>query len=388
MKIAVIGIDNIITKPKKHELNCQEIYTKIANRGHQVDIFAQSKHQQKSCFSACYCQQIRIITLIPVSKNRIFFLLNQILNTIWATFGNYDVIHIYGIKVACFAWFPKLFSTAKLVVSCTRLEYQQNYPRRLYTIISRWAEKIVFKNVHEIVVDSKALESYFRQNHPITPNHIPCSPSNYKKTNSQFNYGKVLGLTDQKYLLYLNKLEPEQKPDLLIKAFQSIKPLGWKLVLIGELGDSPHYASKLLDMAQENDIIFVNNTRGYSLSEIIRHAALLVVPSSKANLKFPEAILEAMELGLPVLASDIAIHQEVIGKNRGLLFTSSNQESLIAQLQYALDQPISMQKMAENAQTYVAIHHNWDRVIYKHLFLYLKPIRSRTKEHSSYRPLP
>ena len=95
-----------------------------------------------------------------------------------------------------------------------------------------------------------------------------------------------------------------------------------------------------------------------------------------------------MKVGLPVLASDTAVHKEVIGKNRGLLFASGNRESLITQLRYALSQRMSLQKMAANAQTYVAINHNWDRVNYKHLFLYLKPIRSSSKQHASYRPLP
>lgn len=388
MKIAVIGIDQIITKPKAYELNCQKIYTKIADRGHQVDIFAQSKHKYTSYFSASYCQKIRIITLISASKNQIFFLLNQILNIIWATFGNYDILHIYGVPAAGFAWFPRIFSTAKIVVSCTQLEYLEHPQRKLNTIISRWAEKIAIKNSHEIVVDSKTLGKYFRRTHSITPNHIPNGPGSYPKTNCKLNYGKVLGLEDQKYLLYLNKLEPDQKPDLLIKAFQAIKPLGWKLVLIGELGSFPCYANKLLNMAQQHDIIFVNETRGYSLSAIIRHAGLLVVPSNKANLKFPGVILEAMEASLPVIASDIPVHKEVIGKDRGLLFASGNQESLIAQIKYALNQPRSLQKMVENAQTYVAIHHNWDRVVYKHLFLYLKPSSSSSKQHSSYRPLP
>ena len=388
MKIAVIGIEQIITKPKQYEVNCQEIYSKITDRGHQVDIFAQSKNKHTSYFSACYFRKIRIITLISVSKNKIFFLINQILNIIWATFGNYDVIHVYGMTAGCFAWFPRLFSTAKIVISCAYLEHQQDSQGKLGTIISRWLEKIAINNAHEIVVNSKALENYFRQNHSVIPNYIPNAPSRQSKTEHQFNYGEILGLEDQKYLLYLDKLEPEQKPDLLIKAFQSIRPLGWKLVLIGELGGFPRYANKLLDMAQQDDIIFINDTRGYSLSEIIRHAGLLVVPSSKANLQFPGLILKAMEVGLPVLASDIAVHQEMISKNRGLLFTSGNQESLTAQLQYAFDQPMSLLNMAENAQTYVAIHHNWDRVIYKHLFLYLKPIKSRSKQHSSYRPLP
>lgn len=388
MKIAVIGIDKIISKPKKHELNCQEIYTKIADRGHQVDIFAQSRHHQKSYFSACYCQKIRIITLIPVSKNRIFLSFNQILNTIWATFGKYDVIHIYGMPAASFAWFPKFFSTAKVIFSCTQLKYLKNSQGTLSALICRWMEKIAVKNAHEIIVDSKVLEIYFRQNHSIIPNYIPLASSSIPINHRQLTYGKVLGLEDQKYLLYLDKLEPEQKPDLLIKAFQSIKPIGWKLVLIGELGSYPNYASQLLSMSQQNDIIFVNDTGGYSLSEIIRNAGLLVVPSNKKNLEFPRAILKAMKVGLPVLASDIEVHQEIIGKNRGLLFTSGSRESLICQLQYALKQPVSLLKMAENAQTYVAIHHNWDRVIYKHLFLYLRPISSTPKQHSSYRPFP
>lgn len=191
-------------------------------------------------------------------------------------------------------------------------------------------------------------------------------------TDTQFSYGQALGLEKKRYFLYLGKLTPEKRPDLLIKAFQKLQPHGWKLVLAGDIGNSKEYVVELLKMAKGKDnIIFTKEIRGYALAEIIRGAGLLVAPSDGS---FSLTILEGMREGIPILASDISVHRELISHNRGLLFKSGQLNSLIAELEYALSQSDLLLAMVQRAQTYVAIKHNWDRVTYGNLSLYFKVI--------------
>lgn len=357
MKIAVIGVRGIPAKQGGIERYCQELYSRIVARGHRVDFFVQPKYHDHPWFSISYHQKIRVISLLSLPGKQIDYLVNSALNTIWATFGNYDVIHIHGIIAAWFAWFPQLFSAAKIVVTCHQLDCQKAKGDQTVSWLLPWVERIAVKNADQIIVLSKALGAYFSQNYDIHPCYIPIAPTSYQRTDTQLSHLKTLGLEKKQYFLYLGKLAPERRPDLLIRAFQQLQPSGWKLVLAGDISDSREYAVELLKMAQgQNNIIIINEIRENFLAEFVQGAGLLVVP---ANESLPLTILEAMGEGIPILASDTPGHRELISHNRGLLFKSEQLNSLISELEYALSQPDLLVAMAHRAQKYVAIKHNW-----------------------------
>ena len=388
MKIAVIGVKKIPANQGEIERYCQELYPRIAARGHQVDLFVQSKQHRKSSFSVYYYHNVRVITLASFARQEVTFLIDSALSTVWASLGNYDVIHIQGMKAGWFSWFPQLFSTAKVVVTSHQLDCEKTRWRKTFRWLLPWIEKTTVKNADELVVTSKALGEYFQHKYHIQPRYIPNAPGHYSQTNQEFNYGRSLGLKPQRYLLYLGQLSPEKQPDLLLKAFQKLQPLGWKLVLAGEIGSSLHYVMGLLSLAKKNDnIIFTNEIRGKHLAEIISHAGMLVTVASSSDLGLPLRVLEAMREGVPILANDQLVYQELLGKNRGLLFESGNLDSLVSKLNYAISEPLELMTIAHKAQNHIVINHNWDRVTYGNLSLYLKMTAKIPPQGNSYKAI-
>ena len=375
MKIAVIGVKGIPSNQGEIERYCQEFYPRIAARGHQVDLFVQAEDNNQSLFSVDYYNSVRVIALASLPFQQTGYMLNSAMSTLWASLGNYDVIHIQGMKAAWFSWFPYLFSGSKIIVTSHQLDLEE--PQTKWRKIFGWllpkVEKAAVENADEVVVVSKALGKYFQNKYDIHPRYIPKAPTSYEQTNLQFGYGKSLGLEPKKYILCLGKLTPENRPDLLLKAFQKLEDKGWKLVLAGEVGNSIDYAVELLTLAKNSqNIIFNHEIKGEHLSEIINGAGLLAVPNGGSDLGLPLAILEAMKGRIPILASDNAVYRELIGRDRGLLFESGNLESLLSKLQTALCESDTLTAMAQKAQTYITINHNWDRVTYGNLSLYLK----------------
>ena len=375
MKIAVIGVKQIPSYQGDIERYCQEFYPRIAAMGHQVDLFVRSQPSHQSWFSVGYYFKVRVIALSTSPKHKNGIMLNSALSTVWASFGNYDVIHIHGTKPAWFSWFPQLFSSSKIIVTSHQLDTNYagfGWRKAFYWLLSS-IEKTAVKNADEIVVTSKPLGEYFQRKYGVHPRYIPNAPASHNQTDSNFDYGMSLGLEPNKYILCLGKLSPENQTDLLLKAFQKLEHDNWKLVLAGEIGDSIQYAVELLGLAKDNqNIIFTNEIEGEHLGEIIQNAGLLVVPADGTNLGLPLTVLEAMQYKVPVLAKDEKIYQKLIGENRGLLFESQNLDSLTERLQYAVSEPSELAAMAQNALTYIAINHNWDRITYGNLSLYLK----------------
>ena len=383
MKIAVIGAKGIPVKQGGIERYCQEFYPRIVKSGHQVDLFARPSYTNRPWFSSYQYQGVRVISLPSLPIRGLDAFVSSAFGVIYAVFGNYDVVHIHALGPALFSWIPKLFSSARVIVTCQGLDWQRAKWGKFSSWLIRLGERNAVKYADEIVVVSKALETYFRQTYGIDTRYIPNGPGNYAKSDPYFTYGKSLGLETGRYILYLGRLVPEKRPELLIQAFKKLQPESWKLVLAGGISDTAKYSTELLKMSQQSDrIIFTNEIKGSKLAEIVRGAGLFVLPSDLEGL--PLVMLEAMKEGIPVLASDIPPHQQLIGKDRGLLFEAGQLDSLVASLKMALARPSELQLMAQKAQKYIQTYYSWDKIVYDHLNLYTQivPSPSMKKQQS------
>ncbi|MCA1990885.1 MAG: glycosyltransferase family 4 protein, partial [Coleofasciculus sp. S288] len=165
------------------------------------------------------------------------------------------------------------------------------------------------------------------------------------------------------------RLVPEKRPDLLIQAFQLLKPEGWKLVIGGGNSDTTQYMAQLSNLAAGNkDVLFIGELHGKCLAEIVRGAGLFVLPSDLEGL--PIVMLEAMQEGIPVLASNIPPHQQLIGKERGLLFEAGSLNSCVRVLEQALQQPLELAEMAKRAQRHVEANYSWNKIVSETLKVY------------------
>jgi glycosyltransferase involved in cell wall biosynthesis len=115
--------------------------------------------------------------------------------------------------------------------------------------------------------------------------------------------------------------------------------------------------------------------QGSRLAEIVRGAGFFVLPSDLEGL--PLVMLEAMREGIPVIASDIAPHRQLIGNERGTLFRAGDRQSLIETLKSALDRPIEVAKMALKAKEYVNTNFTWEKITESNLNLYKKLLKMR-----------
>jgi glycosyltransferase involved in cell wall biosynthesis len=267
------------------------------------------------------------------------------------------------------SWLPKIASSSKIVVTCQGLDWQRAKWGKLSSRLIRLGEINAVRYAHKIVVVSKALQSYFRNTYGIETLYIPNGPGTYGESDPNFAYGKSLDLKQGRYMVFLGRLVPEKRPDLLLEAFLRLKPEGWKLVIVGGSSDTTQYISQLHGMAAgSKDVLFVGELHGSRLAEIVRGAGLFVLPSDLEGL--PLVMLEAMQEGIPVLASDIPPHQQLIGQERGLLFEAGNVDSCVQVLERALRQPLELAVMAKKAQSYVQINYNWNNIVAENLRLY------------------
>lgn len=375
MRIAVIGAKGLPARQGGIEHHCQEIYSRMVKQGHSVDLFARASYTHPVTSSPVYVSGVRVIALPGLRLRGVDAFISSAIGAIASSQRQYDIIHFHALGPAIFSWLPKTISSAKIVVTCHGLDWARAKWGKLSRYLLRQGETNAVQFADEIIVVSEELHTYFQQNHGRKTVYIPNAAASYAESDPYFSYGASLNLEEGRYILFLGRLVPEKRPELLVKAFQALKPSGWKLVIIGGSSDTQEFFSEVTSLAGGSpDIIFTGELWGSQLAEIVRGAGLFVLPSEIEGL--PIAMLEAMREGIPVLASDIPINQQLISEKRGLVFTSGNLNSCIRSLEWAISHPQEMAVMAYRAQMYVQMNFNWDRITNKTLKVYNRLLSS------------
>ena len=369
MKIAVVGAKTLPPMQGGIEHYCAEMYPRIVAKGHSVDFFARSSCTPYPWYQKFDYQGVRVIPLLCPTIKGFDALLGSCLGAIAASGNRYDIVHFHALGPALFSGLSKVNSSAKIVVTCQGLDWQRAKWGKLSTRLIRLGEKTAVRWADKIVVVSKELEYYFSNTYGRETIYIPNGPAGYTQSDSNFTYGNSLGLQQERYLIFLGRLVPEKRPDLLLKAFQMLQPLGWKLVFVGGSSNTPAFSSYLMQEASKNpNILFAGELRGSRLAEVVRGAGLFVLPSDLEGL--PLAMLESMLEGVPVVASDIPPHQQLIGEHRGVLFKAGDMNSCVQKIDWAIHHYEEMKTMAKKAQRYVQMNYNWEQITNQNLQLY------------------
>ena len=369
MKIAVIGSKGLPPKQGGIEHYCAEVYPRMVTQGHSVDIFARCSYTESAWFQSYDFQGVRIIPFPALEFQGIDAFISSALGAIASSGVQYDIIHFHALGPALFSGLSKFISKGKIVVTCHGLDWQRakwGYfsSRLIYT-----GEKIAVRFADGIIVVSQDLQSYFLKKYNRQTVYIPTAPANYLESDANFSYISYLGLIPKRYILFLGRQVPEKRPDLLIDAFSRLNAIGWKLVLVGGISEAKSYASSLLGKIAKNpDIILAGELQGKKLWEIVRGAGLFALPSDLEGL--PLAMLEAMQEGIPVVASDISPHQQLLGKERGVMFKAGNLDSCINSLNWAISHPFEMAIMAKKSQEHIKLNYSWQQITFENLQLY------------------
>lgn len=369
MKIAVIGSKGLPAKQGGIEHHCEELYSRIVKQGHEVNLFARCSYTGSFLLHQYDVQGVRVVSLPSLNLKGVDALLCSLLGAVASSGTRYDIVHFHAIGPALFSWLPRIASSTKIVVTCHGLDWYRSKWNRASSRLLRLGERAAVRFADGLIVVSEELRSYFIQTYGREAVYIPNAPSSLSNTDYDFSYGTSLGLKQGRYILFLGRLVPEKGVDLLIKAFQTLQPSGWKLVLVGGSSDTGAFTSKLVEMAaRSTDVVFTGELYGAYLAEILRGAGLFVLPSELEGL--PISMLEAMQECIPVLASNIPVHQQLTSGERGILFQVGDVDSCVRSLDWAIHHPQNLATMARNAQRYVQANYDWDDITTKTLRLY------------------
>jgi glycosyltransferase involved in cell wall biosynthesis len=211
---------------------------------------------------------------------------------------------------------------------------------------------------------------HFRKTVACIPNGVPTPALTHAS-----DFVRSIGLVPGAYALFVGRLVPEKRPDLLIGAVLASDHIR-QLAIVGDSSFSDEYSRRLRELAGDDPrIVFPGFVGGGQLDEVFQRAGAFVQPSDLEGL--PLTLLEAIANGAPVLASDIAPHLEIIGTGSPAhrVFARGDVDSLRTALEQMLaGVPVGS---GDDLRVRVLEDYSWDTATDQLEDLYLRAVDGR-----------
>ena len=352
------------------EIVVKELCTRMAKNGYTVTCYNRSGHHVSGAeyddAGKTEYEGIRQKSVPTIERRGLAAVSSSAFAALYSAFGKYNVVHIHAEGPAFFSWLPKLLGK-RVIVTVHGLDWQrEKWKSGFGSKFIKQGEKNAVKYADEIIVLSKGVHDYFRNQYGRETRFIPNGVNRPEIRKAELITDKF-GLTKDSYILFLGRLVPEKGIRYLVEAFKNVKTEK-KLVIAGGSSDTDSFMKELKELAKDDKrIIFTGFVQGQMLEELYSNAYIYTLPSDLEGM--PLSLLEAMSYGNCCLVSDIQECTEVV-EDKALIFKKSNVQDLQNKLQEACDRTEKIMELKQQAADYICKKYNWDDVVEETLKLY------------------
>lgn len=325
MAIAMFG-QKRLSREGGIEIVVKELCTRMAKNGYTVTCYNRSGHHVSGAEydKKTEYEGINQKCVPTIEKKGLAAVSSSFFAALYSAFGKYNVVHIHAEGPAFFSWLPKLLGK-RVIVTVHGLDWQrEKWKSGFGSKFIKQGEKNAVKYADEIIVLSKGVHDYFRNQYGRETRFIPNGVNRPEIRKAELITDKF-GLTKDSYILFLGRLVPEKGIRYLVEAFKNVKTEK-KLVIAGGSSDTDSFMKELKELAKDDKrIIFTGFIQGQMLEELYSNAYIYTLPSDLEGM--PLSLLEAMSYGNCCLVSDIQECTEVV-EDKALIFKKSNVQDL------------------------------------------------------------
>ena len=364
MKIAILGTRGIPARYGGFETLADELSRRLVERGHEIIVYC-----RKPFISSddVYDKRIRRVILPTVSNKNFDTLFHSFISVFHVLFTRSEVLLICNVANSPWAWIPRLIGkpTALNVDGLDRKRRKWNFAGQAFL---HFCEILSAFTPTRIVTDAKAVQEYYRKR--------------YHKESDMIAYGaepppgcnhfSVFGLSSRHYILYVARLEPENNPELVIKAYRDLDS-DWPLVVVGGNPYQPTYVDQLKSIA-DSRVIFTGAVYGEQYWSLQKNAGLFVFAGEIGGIH--PALVEAMAAGNAILYLNTpANHETALGCGIGF---EPDEHDLTTKLYQLFNSPQKMQELRSRAKSAAEQHYRWDVIVDKYEALFASMLKDTT----------
>ena len=374
VRIAMIGHKRYGSREGGVEVVVTELARRMAALGHEVTCYDRSGSDVMTGDAvqtiARVVDGVRVVPVRTVDKKGLAALSSSYFATLAAIKDRPDVIH-YHAEGPCVPLPLAKLAGVNTVATIHGLDWQRAKWGRLASAYIKMGERAAATKADALIVLSEANRAYFKQTYGREAVFIPNGVDD-KAARAADSIKSRWGLDKGSYLLYLGRLVPEKRPELLIEAFKKLET-NKRLVIAGGGSDTSEF-EKTLHVLAEGDmrILFTGFVSEEPLEELYSNAYAYVLPSDVEGM--PMSLLEAMAHGRCCVTSDVPECADVLA-GAGLTFKKGDAADLRRVLRDALADSAMASRLGIAARERVNTTYDWDSVVKRTLALYEGGVR-------------
>jgi glycosyltransferase involved in cell wall biosynthesis len=363
MRIGILGTRGIPARYGGFETLAEELSAGLAARGHDVVVYTRSRYAQPG-LSSWRGARIRVLPTIPTKY--LDTVVHGALSSVDAAFERFDAVLVCNAINAATSFVPRLGGRTRVVLNVDGLERH----RRKWSAAGRLAYRVsetLSTIVPDVVVsDAKVIRDYYREVHGVDSVFIPYG-GDLPRPNGREALER-LGLTAERYVLYVSRLEPENNADAVVRAYRDV-PGEVPLVVVGDAPYAADYIARLRASADPR-VVFPGAIYGEGYRQLLCNCGVYVQATEVGGTH--PALVEAMGYGRVVCYNATPENEEVAG-GAGLPFDASRPDTLAGLLRSVLDDPAAHSVWKERARERTIERYRWDDVVRRYEAVLMPP---------------
>lgn len=262
-----------------------------------------------------------------------------------------EVLLILGVSGAAVLPLVRVFSKKRIIINIDGQEWKRPKWNRLAKAFLKFSEKLAVRYSDEVITDNASLqryvvEEYGKESRLITYGGDHVIPQAWGKEEKD-----VYPFQAKEYAFKVARIEPENNIHLILEAFSRIPD--FQLVIVGNWDHSKYGLDLRKEYKPFRHLFLLDPIYDQKALDALRSNCKLYLHGHQAGGTNP-SLVEAMNLGLPILAYDVSFNRESM-KHQGMYF--SNVHELLVRVLHLDEDDLKLH--AERMRELALTHYNW-----------------------------
>lgn len=281
-------------------------------RGHDVTVFCRSEDYDRH---PPMIDGVRLVYLPAAASPGIGAMVHAFRAASYCVGRDFDIIHFHALGPGLMSIIGRFFTKSTVLTTVHGRDDKRDKWGRGARLLLRFAATVSARVPHSTLVVSGTLANEYADEFRRATTVVPNSTHAIRAVEPGPTLERF-GLQPQRYFVSVGRLVPEKAPHEMINAYkEAITTM--PLVIVGGPAGTESYVDHLHEIAKDspNPIIFTGPLYGDELAEVLTNAGCFTTSSHLEGL--PTALIEAGRAALPIIASNIEPHCEILDTTEG-----------------------------------------------------------------------
>jgi glycosyltransferase involved in cell wall biosynthesis len=276
---------------------------KHLHQEHDLTVYCSGKKYPKAERRSHY-ESAKLVYL-PFEANGAQSIIYDCLSILHALFFA-DVLLILGVPGGLLLPFVRLFTNKKIIISIDGIEWRRDKWNRYAKWFLRWSENLAVKYSHADISDNDAIQNYTARAYSTRSRVIEYGGDHARRQPITDAHRQQYPFLAQPYAFKVCRIEPENNVHLVLGAFAELP--SYPFVVVGNWHNSAYGRQLREDFAAYANLHLLDPIYDQAQLDVLRSNCYVYVHGHSAGGTNP-SLVEAMSLGLPVLAFGVSFNK-------------------------------------------------------------------------------